>query len=440
MRTTGEQPTSLRRSAVLAFFTFGAVLIGLYAVVAALTAAVLEDRLLAQRLEIETEEYLERLERLPPGQSMAPPSTRFMRGYIGLEEVPADLRGWVSGRPDGNHEVGEEVIGRSQPFLVAIRQLPGDRGRLFLFYEVTELGIRGEWVGSVLIVLSLGAVIVSLLGAWWGRRLADRLVAPVVHLADTVEKSPPSELATRIRSEDYPVEVAQLANALSEALERVEFFIQRERSFTRNASHELRTPVTAARGAAELLASRIPEEDPRARGQLDRIFRSIHRMEEIIEAFLWLAREDGSEPAERCAPASLIPEIVAQHRHLLGDRPVEVLLNLDPELQITVPKSIFVIVSGNLIANAFYNTLEGSVEVSLRSDALQVLDTGSGIPPEQVDRLTEPFVSGRSGFGHGLGLAIVSEICERFGWKLRVGPRESRGTRAEVRFGAELLS
>lgn len=423
--------TSLRRSAVLAFFQFGAVLIGLYAVVAALTAAFLEDRVLIRRLEIEVEEYLKRL---PAGQPLAPPSTRFMRGYIGLENVPPDLQSWVSSKPDGFYEVGEDEPGSSQPYVVAIRQLPDGRGRLFLFYEVTELGLRVEWIGTIAIVLSSGAVIVGLLGMWWGRRLAGRLVAPVVHLADTVESSPTSVLAARIGAEDYPTEVAQLAGALREALGRIESFIQRERSFTRNASHELRTPVTAARGAAELLAKRIPEDDQRARGQLDRISRSIHRMEEIIEAFLWLAREDGSGPAERCHPAALMPEIIAMHRYLLADRPVEVLLDLDPELEVTVPKAVLAIVSGNLLANAFYNTLEGSVEIKLCDEALQIVDTGTGIPAEQAERLSEPFVSGRAGFGHGLGLAIVWEICERFGWSLRVTPREPHGTCAEVRF------
>ncbi|MEM7584046.1 MAG: HAMP domain-containing sensor histidine kinase [Acidobacteriota bacterium] len=429
------QATSLRRSAVLAFFYFGAVLIGLYAVVGALTAAFLEDRVLIRRLEIEVEEYLERLERLPRGQSLAPPSTRFMRGHIGLDSVPADLQPWVSGKPDGFYEVGEDVPGSSQPFVVAIRELPNDRGRLFLFYEVTRLGVRIE-VGSIAIVLGSGAVVVGLLGVWWGRRLAARLVAPVVHLADTVERSPTSVLAARIGAEDYPIEVAQLAGALRDALGRIESFIQRERSFTRNASHELRTPVTAARGAAELLASRLPEGDERAGRQLERISRAVTRMEEIIEAFLWLAREDGSGPAERCHPAALMPEIIAQHRDLLGDRPVEVRLDLDPELEVTVPKAVFAIVAGNLVANAFYNTLEGEVEIGLGDEALRIADTGTGIPAEQVDRLSEPFVSGRSGFGHGLGLAIVSEICERFGWSLRVVPREPHGTSAVVRFAA----
>ncbi|MEM9595188.1 MAG: HAMP domain-containing sensor histidine kinase [Acidobacteriota bacterium] len=425
---------SLRRSAVLAFFYFGAVLIGLYAVVAALTAAFLEDRVLVRRLEIEVEEYLERLAELPRDEPLAPPSTRFMRGYIGLGNVPSELVPWVRDKPDGFYEVGEDRPRTSQPYVVAVRHLPGDRGRLFLFYEVTRLGVRGEWIGSIAIVLGSGAAVVGLLGVWWGRRLAARLVAPVVHLADTVESSPPSLLAARIGAEDYPVEVAQLADALREALGRIESFILRERSFTRNASHELRTPVTVARGAAELLDSRLPKGDARARGQLERIFRAVHRMETIIEAFLWLAREDGGGSAERCHPAALVPEIVEQYRHLLASRPVDVVFDLDPELEVAAPGAVFAIVCGNLVANAFYSTPEGSVEIRARGGAVQVVDTGPGIPAEQVDRLTEPFVSGRSEFGHGLGLAIVGEVCERFGWSFRIAPREPHGTCAEVRF------
>lgn len=427
--------TSLRRSAVLAFFYFGAVLIGLYAVVAALTAAFLEDRVLVRRLEIEVEEYLGRLQGLPRDQILAPPSTRFMQGYIGLESVPPSLQPWVSDKSDGFHEAGEEVPGRSRPFVVAIRHLPDNRGRLFLFYEVTRLGVRGEWIGTIAIVLSSGALIVGLLGIWWGRRLAARLVAPVVHLADTVENSPTSELAARIGAEnaqDYPIEVAQLAGTLHDALGRIESFMHRERSFTRNASHELRTPVTVARGAAELLASRLPGDDPRARRQLDRIFRAVHRMEDTIEACLWLAREDGRGSLERCCPADVMPEIIARHRHLLGDRPVRVVLDFDPKLEVASPSAVFAIVAGKLIANAFYRTHAGSVEIGMRGEILRIVDTGTGGPAEPSDPSAEPVVSGHPKGSHGQ--PIVREICERLGWSLRDTPRTPHGTCTELYF------
>ena len=90
-------------------------------------------------------------------------------------------------------------------------------------------------------------------------------------------------------------EARQLAQALHTLGERVEAFVARERNFTRDASHELRTPLTVIRVAADLLEAER-ELSPRGERSLRRIQRASRDMEQVIDAFLILAREADIEP------------------------------------------------------------------------------------------------------------------------------------------------
>ena len=131
--------------------------------------------------------------------------------------------------------------------------------------------------------------------------------------------------------------------------------------FTRDASHELRSPLTVIRGAAEILSSRVPPEDLKSKDVLDRIRRAVSTMEDTVACFLWLAREENvaaSDPAERIDVARVVEKEVAQHRYLLRNKPVSVLFEPKSRPEISVPGHIFSIAVSNLIRNAFHFTAQ----------------------------------------------------------------------------------
>jgi signal transduction histidine kinase len=210
---------------------------------------------------------------------------------------------------------------------------------------------------------------------------------------------------------------------------RLRGFMVRERQFTANASHELRTPVTVIRGASELLEAQIGDREPALRKPLARIQRAVAAMEETIEVFLALAREtELTELAGECCPAEIAAEVVEQHRRLLEDRPVAVVVQVPESLRIEAPPRALAIVLGNLVANAFRRTLRGSVTLKWQDEHLEVVDTGPGIPEHLADNATERHLS--SGHGYGLGLSIVTALCERFGWRLELVGAPGTGARA----------
>jgi signal transduction histidine kinase len=428
MSTKGGNGLAAR--SIRSFWLFGLALMALYGLVVAIVLPELEDQVFERRLDLEVDHFLSGLHG-PPRPATPFPSTRFMRGYWGSESLPAEIRPLVEGRPDGIVEIGGapwELL-RGRDYHVAIRTLPEGDKRFYLVYDVSSLEVHEGWWSPIVGALLVGLATVVPLGLWWGRRLAARVVSPIVDLAEAVDRASPDDLGKVPDPSSYPREVATLATALKDAMRRVDDVVERERRFTRNASHELRTPVTVIRGAVELLELQLPAEDAKTRQQLQRIARSVVSMEEIIEAFLWLARgAEGQYEARTCRLEQVLPLLVERNRHLLREKDVEVRLDLDAGCAVEAPEPVVAIAVGNLLANAFANTARGSVHIAVDASRLVIADTGQGIDPERLHAVTDAFVTGGTSGGHGLGLAIVKEICQRFGWHLELRSRPGEGT------------
>ena len=90
----------------------------------------------------------------------------------------------------------------------------------------------------------------------------------------------------------------------------------------------------------------------------------------------------------------------------------------------------------NLVRNACAYSKEGLIRVSLFDDALEVADTGVGIPGERFPELMQRHAKGEGSSGHGLGLSIVARVCDRLGWRFSVDSAAGRGTRVTMRFAA----
>ncbi|HEX7129762.1 MAG TPA: HAMP domain-containing sensor histidine kinase [Rhodanobacteraceae bacterium] len=231
-------------------------------------------------------------------------------------------------------------------------------------------------------------------------------------------------------------EVAVLAEALRSFAARLEAFAERERNFTRDASHELRTPLTVIKVAADVLAD---EENlsPFAQRSLTRISRSVREIEALIEAFLVLAREsDTGLPEQDFLVNDVVREEVERYRDLLGAKPVDLRLEEEARFALHAPPRVLAVVIGNLIRNACLYTERGSIVVSVHSGSVRVTDTGCGMDAEELARAFQPFYrgSGSGARGHGIGLAVVRRIADRFDWPVELDSRPGHGTVATLRF------
>jgi len=223
---------------------------------------------------------------------------------------------------------------------------------------------------------------------------------------------------------------------------RIHKLEQMRRDFVANVSHELRTPLTVIAGYLESLADDA-QDDP----GLLRTYRAMEgqatRMRQIIEDLLTLSRLEASEggPAEQ-SPVSvpaMVASLVEDARMLAADAGQEVEVQCTQGLWLQGAEQELQSAFTNLVSNALrYTPAGGRITVRWHEDAegahFEVTDTGIGIAPQHVPRLTERFYRvesdrARSTGGTGLGLAIVKHVLQRHDARLRVESQLEKGSR-----------
>ncbi len=272
-------------------------------------------------------------------------------------------------------------------------------------------------LGLVAVAVALGAYPIV-------RRLTKRLEA----LQQGVERWGEGDLTRRL-PEDGGDEVAFLAQRFNIAAGRVQALLQSQKALLANASHELRSPLTRIRMGLELMGTRPGDASATAR---EEIARNIHELDQLIDEILLASRLDASPIdmgtleavdlvglcAEECAQTGAELEVPAGSTSLLVPGVAKLLRR----------------VVRNLLENARRHAA-GEVSLSLQADGnhavIRVCDRGPGVPPEQRERIFEPFyrlpgASERDG-GAGLGLALVKSITTRHGGSVRCEARPGGG-------------
>ena len=266
-------------------------------------------------------------------------------------------------------------------------------------------------------------------------------IAPVAWLASEVStwdtKDPdfnafsPDHLPAHIEGESLV-----LAQAIHSNARRLSEFVERERNFTRDASHELRTPLTVIKMASQVLIS-DSVLDPYATRNVERIQSSARDMEALIEAFLLISREaENALPADDFAVNSVIRDELERAEMLVGDRDIKLKLIERAQFCLHAPSKVVAVLIGNLLRNAVGFTDSGHVHVTIDDGEVTIEDTGIGMAAEELKLIFQPFFRaqhGRRG-GHGVGLAIVKRLSDRYRWPIEYESTPGKGTRVRVRF------
>jgi two-component system phosphate regulon sensor histidine kinase PhoR len=233
-----------------------------------------------------------------------------------------------------------------------------------------------------------------------------------------------------------------LARDITQA-ERVETM---RRDFVANVSHELRTPLTVLAGFLETVRE-LKLDPQRVRDYLGMMREQASRMHRIIEDLLALSVLESAPPpaAERVRIAPLLERLRADANALSGGRH-SIALQGEPRVDLVGSESELASAFGNLLSNAVrYTPAGGKVSLAWHDDAdgasFSVEDTGVGIAPEHVPRLTERFYRidrsrSRETGGTGLGLAIVKHALARHQAHLDIESAPGAGSRFTARFPA----
>jgi two-component system phosphate regulon sensor histidine kinase PhoR len=211
------------------------------------------------------------------------------------------------------------------------------------------------------------------------------------------------------------------------------------RDFVANASHELRSPLTVISGYLETLAADAAL-DPDLSAPVAEMRRQAERMTRIIRDLIELSRLEESDEAVAGEPLDVAALLAILRKDVLArpEHPSDVRVRVDSSAQLLGSEPEIHSAFSNLVDNAAkYTGVDGSVQMRWWVDEdgghFSVADTGIGIPPEHIPRLTERFYRvdpgrSRATGGSGLGLAIVKHVLQRHGASLEVESRQGEGS------------
>jgi len=334
--------------------------------------------------------------------------------------LPADMPKVFAGLPttySGEIELGDRT------FLVRVQ--PSKAGILYIAKNITHFEDRAAWFQIALSVVILAIVGLSLLLTVLVSR---RIVRPLQSLSNQISGIPAGSSMSRISQDFDDQELHSIAETFNRFLDELESFVKREQSLLNLASHELRTPIAVISGAVDVLEQRnqLSESD---RATVARIRSSCAEMGANVNMLLALARRDAAGLHDRQVldmsqlVGSVLEDLGAGHDVLH-----RVTQETDARLQVHADATIVRMLLRNLIQNALQHTKQ-QIQVRIRADSVEIADWGTGLTADQRAVLSGGRQLGQDGSSlNGLGLYIVTLMCERLGWRLEVAQNSSSGT------------
>ncbi len=322
------------------------------------------------------------------------------------------------------------TIGDEEYLLVAIQLGTSVYVEVFPLRDLDLVLTIGGWL---LVIQTLFA---GIIGVFVGRYTFARIIRPLLRLGAGARRIASGEFSTRIQLMRDP-DLDPIAASFNGMAESVQSRIKREQRFSANVSHELRSPLTAVVGTAELLERNLDDLPEREQRLIGTLHTQTARMSQMLLDLLEISRIGNDDPLlkESVSVTTLCLDAV----HVRGLP--EDLIHIEDEGDhlVTTDTRRFERIVGNLIDNA--NRHGGGV-TAIRiarishSDpehiVVAVEDAGPGIPVDEVPKLFEPFTRGEDAketSGAGLGLAIAIEQAHLLDVELRVESVDPHGAR-----------
>lgn len=350
----------------------------------------------------------------------------------------ADLTNAIKGRQTTRLVSSSVLDGPAVVVTTPVRATDGDTiGAVRLTYPTAsvERQIRGVWLfrlGVGVVTMVLTAMLAVFIARW--------LTRPILELERAATRFGRGDLAVRA-PETGPPEIRAVARAINDGAQRIEGLVTSQQRFVADASHQLRSPLTALRLSLDNAQDAV--DDPEVRRALDGTIAEVVRMSRLTNGLLALARAQADSTAQELQRVDEIVQVRAEAwdaaardrgigLQVLADRPVQAFLSPGHLEQVL----------DNLIANALDLAPAGSCitlgtrEIATRGERTRrvevvVRDEGPGMTAEQRERAFDRFWRGRRG-GTGLGLAIVRQLVEDNHGRVELHAAEGGGLLVQI--------
>ena len=359
-------------------------------------------------------------------------------GYKPNESVLANARSGKETREEAR------LSGRRTPYLIISTPF-FDGGRLT---HIIQLGTHLRFVRKSLTHFKYNLLaafpIVLILGSLGGWILARKSLSPIGYIVSKARSITSENLNEGLTLSGADDEMDDLIRTINDMMGRLEESFRRMAEFTADASHELKTPICAMRGEAEVLLSKergVEEYQDTLAGFISQF----DRMNQMLNDLILLSKSDSAQIELRTFPVRLdllLTDLLSLFQALSDQK--EITLTTGPLIDIVVmgDKMRLQQLFTNLIDNAIKYTPKGSVQVSLDKEeemaVIKVRDTGIGIPEEERERIFKRFYRidksrSRETGGVGLGLSIAEWIAHAHQGKIEVDSEVNKGSVFTVR-------
>ncbi|GBG97347.1 sensor histidine kinase [Lactococcus termiticola] len=345
--------------------------------------------------------------------------------------------------PDGDRVTSRGTTEFLSKESFRIGQLMVSRAGVFDYVKMKKDGTTFEvWLsdavlirnGMVMLSIMIGIVLLTyFLGLILIRRYSKRLSQPITELASAVKNSDMDLLVP-----ENPTEVRDLAINFNQLIHRLNMKIDQEAQFVSDASHELRTPVTAISGHVNLLKRRWHDHPEIVDESLDYLGAEADRLKTLIEALLSLSRNEQKDPKKEAVKLSDLVEMV--NRRLSKVLKQELLIEgEEPGATVTTdPLALQEILTIFLENAGLYSADDDKIILKYNAKEIQVIDRGAGIPDEEKLKIFDRFYrvdkSRSETEGTGLGLAIAEQYAKKNGLRLLVTDNPEGGSVFHILF------
>jgi signal transduction histidine kinase len=361
----------------------------------------------------------------PDGRVLA--ATRTLQGVPALFTVPPGATVPVRQKPADGLLPGEAKV-RSLSATVA--------GRPVTIVTFTSTDVLSQFTeaSARLLIFGLPAILVLAATTVW--LVVGRALRPVARIRHAVTAITAADLAQRVPEPGTQDEIGHLAHTMNDMLARLEDSAHRQRRFVADASHELRSPLTAIRASLEVGLAH-PDRAPWP-AIAERAVRQTQRLEELIHQLLLLARSDDRQLATRQQTVEIRALLEEIRATTVSPHPLDISAPPDATT-IGNPEQLSRMLR-NIVDNAIrYARHRVEVTVSTAPDRLQIeiIDDGPGIPADQRERVFDRFVRldasrARASGSVGLGLAIAKEIATAHHGSITVTDAPESGARIVI--------
>ncbi len=275
--------------------------------------------------------------------------------------------------------------------------------------DVSGFEVTRDYLPKLLPYLAFALVLVLTLAYLLSRYLAVKITQPLQYITNKVQQHK-SETVLQLKSELPANEIGYLGQTIQLYINQLQTTLARETDFTRDISHELRTPATVLK----MVLNRLEPAVELDKDSLVKLKHAAQQMEQTIHALLALAREESLQQQDLC----LLEEIeccLVNNPALMRQHELQLQLQISANYRIKANKNLLHILLNNIINNALTHGSARQIKISLTGDTLTIANP---MEDECPDNLFVPGVKRYSSSGIGQGLHIVNRICQRNQWQL----------------------